>query len=67
MKVIKYPGLVAEMAKHGDTQRTIAKLLGITSPNISTRFSGKVEWSISEIDKICEYYGKDYNELFKRA
>ena len=66
MKIVKYPGLVAEMAIHGDTQKTIAKLLGIASPNVGKRFSGKVEWSISEIEKICEYYGKDYYELFKK-
>lgn len=65
MKVIKYPGLVAEMARRGDTQKTICKLLGLTISNVSRRFSGKVDWSISEIEKICEYYGKDYYELFK--
>ncbi len=66
MKEVKYPGLVAEMARHGDNQKTISKLLGITSPNISLRFSGKVEWSISEINKICDYYGKSFDELFKK-
>lgn len=65
MKVVKFPGLVAEMARNGDNQKTIAKLLGITSPNISTRFSGKVDWSISEIEKICDFYKKSYEELFK--
>ena len=65
MKQVKYPGLVAEMASRGENQKTIAKLLGRTGPNISKRFSGKKEWSIGEIEKICEYYGKDYYELFK--
>ena len=65
MKKILYPGLLAEMAKHGDTLNTIGKLIGVTNSSVSKRFSGKVEWSISEIEKICEYYGKDYYELFK--
>ena len=66
MKKVLYPGLVAEMAKRGDKQKVIAKLLGITSPAISRRFSGEVEWSISEIEKICKYYNKNYYELFTK-
>lgn len=66
MKILKYPELVGEMAKHGDTQKTLAKLLDITYSSVSRRLSGKAEWSISEIEKLCEYYGKDYYELFKK-
>lgn len=66
MKKKKYPNLAAEMAKHGDTQAKIGKLLGITHPAISRRLSGEVDWSISEIEKICELYGKDFYELFKK-
>lgn len=65
MKKIKYPGLVAEMAKHGHTQKTIGDLLGITYASISRRLSGHKDWSISEIEKICDFYKKDYYELFK--
>lgn len=66
MKKLKYPELVGEMAKHGDTQKTLAKLLDITYSSVSRRLSGRTEWSISEIEKLCEYYGKDYYELFKK-
>lgn len=65
MKEVKYPGLVAEMARNGDKQKSLAKLLGISEPSISKRLSGKKEWSIGEIEKICEHYDKDYYELFK--
>lgn len=65
MKKILYPGLVAEMAKHGDTQKTLGKLIGVNDTNLGRRLNGKTEWSISEIEKICEYYQKDYYELFK--
>lgn len=67
MNKLKYPELVAEMAKHGDTQKTIAKLLGISNVSVCRRFSGKKEWSISEVDKICEHYNKNYYELFKKG
>ncbi len=65
MKIVKYPGLVAEMARHGDNQTTIAKMFDITASSICKRFSGELEWKISEIEKICDYYGKNYDELFK--
>jgi predicted transcriptional regulator len=66
MEKILYPELLGEMAKHGDTQKSLAKLLGITYSSVSRRLSGKSEWSISEIDILCEHYGKNYYELFKK-
>lgn len=66
MEKILYPELLGEMAKHGDTQKSLAKLLGITYASVSRRLSGKSEWSISEIDILCEYYDKNYYELFKK-
>lgn len=59
-----FSGLLAEMAKYGDDQNSIADLLGLGSSAVSRRFSGEVDWSISEIDTICYYYGKSYYELF---
>lgn len=66
MKKIKYPELVGEMAKHGDTQESIGKLLGLAYSSVCRRLTGKTEWSISEIDKLCDYYNKSYEELFKK-
>lgn len=66
MEKILYPELLGEMAKHGDTQKSLAKLLGITYASVSRRLSGKSEWSISEIDILCEHYDKNYYELFKK-
>ena len=66
MKKVLFPGLLGEMAKHGETQRTIAKLLEKTPQSISKKFNGRSQWSISEVDKICEHYNKDYYELFKK-
>ena len=66
MKKVLYPSLVSEMAIRGDTQKTIASIIGVNNSNVSKRFSGKKEWTITEIDKICDYYGKSYEELFKK-
>lgn len=65
MKKILYPGLLGEMAKHGDTQKSLAELLGTHKNTICLKLSGKREWTIGEIEKICEHYDKDYYELFK--
>ena len=66
MKKIKYPELVGEMAKNGDTQKSIAKLLGITYSSVCRRLSGKSEFSISEVEILCKHYNKNYYELFKK-
>lgn len=66
MKKVKYPELAGEMAKHGDTQKSIAKLLDLSIPSFSRRLSGEVDWSIGEIETLCKHYKKDYYELFKK-
>lgn len=64
-KTIKFPNLLGEMAKRGETQESIAKLLGHTRATISRKMNGKSEWTIEEVEKLCEYYNKDYYTLFK--
>ena len=64
-KIPKYPNLVAEMAKNGDTQISLGKVIGLAKVTMCLKMSGKTEWTISEIDKICEHYKKNYYELFK--
>ena len=66
MKKIRFPELIGEIAKRGDTQRALAKRLGLSYGAVWRRMSGRTEWSVDEINKVCEYYGKDYNELFKQ-
>lgn len=66
MKTTKYLELAGEMARCGETQRTLAKLLGITPNAIWRRLTGRTEWTINEIDKICEHYQKSYEDLFKK-
>lgn len=65
MKKILYPELLGEMAKHGDTKGKLCEYLGVTRTTLYTRFIGKTEWTISEIERICKRYNKDYYQLFK--
>lgn len=64
-KEIKFPGLLAEMAKRGEKKSDIAVLLGIPKPSITKRFAGEIDWRIGEIETICNHYDKNYYELFK--
>ena len=64
-KETKYPVLVAEMKTNKDTQESLGKILGINRMTVGMKLMGKYDWTISEIDKLCIYYGKDYYELFK--
>lgn len=66
MKKILYSNLVGEIAKHGETQKSLAKLLELTPQSIGFKLAGKNDWTISEIEKLCEHYNKNYYELFKK-
>jgi len=66
MKKIMYPDIRGEMARHGETNNDLGKLLGVTSGSISRRLSGEIEWSISEIELLCKHYNKNYYELFTK-
>lgn len=63
-KEIKFPNLVAEMARKGETQTSLAKVLGINKQTINLKFNGKSDWTLGEVETICEYFGKDYYQLF---
>lgn len=66
MEKPKYPNLAAEIVKNGDTNKSIANLIGINYNALWRRLTGRTDWSITEIEKICNYYKKTFEELFKR-
>ena len=63
-KIVRYPNLIAEIARWGDNYGKLSKLLGISVSAVARRLNGSVEWSKSEIDTLCGYYGKPYDYLF---
>lgn len=65
VKTVKYPNLTAEMARRGETCITLAELLNISVSAAYRRMKGLVEWSKSEIDTLCDHFGKDYDYLFR--
>ena len=65
-KMVFYPNLRAEMARHGDTLDDIGKLLDMGVSSVGRRLSAETEWSISEINILCKHYEMPYEVLFAR-
>lgn len=65
-KVIRYPNLLAEIARTGDTYSTLAEILHMSVPSVARRLNGSIEWSKSEIDTLCDHYKQPYDYLFSR-
>ena len=65
-KYFKYPNLLAEIKRRGETQDDIAKILKVSRVTANKKIVGKCEWSISDIELLCNHYKKDYYELFKQ-
>lgn len=63
--IIKYPELIAEMAKRGDMLKDVAPELGISYATLSRKLSGKGEFTLKEIKLLCKRYEKNFYELFK--
>lgn len=61
----KFPHIALEMARNGDTNKSLGEIIGLSESQVSCKLHGKYEWTLSEIEKICIYYGKDFYELFK--
>jgi transcriptional regulator with XRE-family HTH domain len=64
-KIVKFPNLAAEMARNGETQKDLVELLKTNKSTISRKMSGITQWTIADVEIICEHYKKDYYELFK--
>lgn len=65
MDKYKYAYLYSIMKKKHDSQIKVGKLLGVSDLTIRKKLAGKTDWTISEINKLCKHYKKDFYELFK--
>lgn len=66
MKKPTYPNLACEMVKRGDGVETLAKILGVSIPIAYSRFTGKSDFRIGEVEKLCKHYNSDYATLFSK-
>lgn len=62
---VQYPNLAAEMARRGETQKELATLLKISRGTMSRKMNGKTEFTIGDVEILCEHFKMDYYELFK--
>ena len=62
----KYTNILVEMVKRDETQDDLCKVVGLSKTAIGHRFAGRIDWTISEIDKLCKPYDKDYYYLFHK-
>lgn len=61
----KYPNLAAEMARNGENQAYLAKLVGLSQKTMSKKLRGIVPFTLGEVEIICNHYKQNYYELFK--
>lgn len=59
-----YPYIIAEMTIHGETREELAEVLEMTKTALCRRLLGDIDWSLSEIRKVCIHYKKPPEELF---
>lgn len=62
---VLYPKLEYVMVSKGISQKALGILLGVSQPTIGRKLSGKCEWTIGDIETLCNYFHMDYYELFK--
>jgi len=64
MRAYKYSNLVKIMKQTKESQRSLCKIIGINENSIRNKLAGRTDWTIGEIETLCDYFKKDYYELF---
>ncbi|MFJ1733010.1 helix-turn-helix domain-containing protein [Streptomyces sp. NPDC088254] len=49
--------VAALMQVTGESQRSVAEVLGLTQTQVSRRQSGAISWSLRDVDVLAEHYG----------
>ena len=65
VKESKYPKLVNVMRENKITYVMLANILGIQPYSVYRKIKGLNDWTISEVETLCEHFNKNYYELFK--
>lgn len=65
VKESKYPKLVNVMRENKITYVKLANILGIQPYSVYRKVKGRTDWTISEVETLCELLNKNYYELFK--
>ena len=62
---MEYQGLQDAMKERGENCSTLCELLTLPHCSISLRMHKRIDFKISEIEKIIKHYNKTYEELFR--
>ena len=61
-----YLNLLKEMTRKGDKKKDLCKMLNISYFTLQRKLAGKTQWTIGDIEILCQHYGKDLYELFEK-
>lgn len=62
--IVVYPRLEAQRAYNGHTTKTYAEILEMSEDSVRRRLRGEVEFELSEITKLMDFYHCTFEELF---
>lgn len=67
MKNTQFPEIVNQMTKHNQKLKDMVEILGFKEKSqVCRRLAGKIEWTIGEVETLCNYYNMDFEDLFRR-
>lgn len=55
--------LKSQMVRHGDNQKDLAEVLGVTPTTMSMKLQGKAPFKLHEANLIAERYGLDDEQV----
>lgn len=63
----QFPNLIKEQNKSGETDEYIAReVLGCSRQNYNQKKSGKRDFTMEQVNKLCDHFKKSYEYLFKQ-
>lgn len=66
METVHYPAIEARRVELGVTKRAVADRLGLSWEQASAKLSGKVEFSLTEVLELSDWWGLCADELVGR-
>lgn len=52
-----------ELRRQKKRQKDLAEYLGISTATLSQKLNNEVEWSFKQFLKVCEFFGKEIEEV----
>lgn len=59
-----YLNILKEMQKKGELKYDLCKLLDMSYNTLERKLAGTTQWTIGDIETLCNHYKRNYYELF---